>query len=385
MIGKSPAGQANTRPAPASLDVLIVDDSAVVRQTLKSIVESDPAFKVTTACDPYEAVEVLKNLVPAVILLDVEMPRMDGLTFLRKLMRQHPLPVVMCTSIADRALSALEIGAMEVIAKPDWRDPSKMSLWSANLLESVRNAARAGQLRQNRKTETPNTAAVAAATTTTAKPDGRLSADSILTKMPYTNRGVTTEKVIALGVSTGGVQALHQLLAGFPADSPGIVIVQHMPADFTGAFAARLNSDPKVAMEVHECRNQEFVRPGQVLVIPGNLHGVVRRSGPGFRVELVDGPPVNRHKPSVDVLFRSVAQAAGPYGAAAILTGMGDDGAEGLLEMRQAGALTIAQDEATSTVFGMPREAIKRGAAKIVLPLDRIASALHPAGGQWPV
>lgn len=375
MIGKNAAGhQVLSRPGPATMDVLVVDDSAVVRQTLKAIVESDPSFKVTTAGDPYEAVEVLKKLVPSVILLDVEMPRMDGLTFLRKLMRQHPLPVVMCTSIADRALSALEIGAMEVIAKPDWRDPSKMSLWSANLLESVRNAARAGQLRQTRKEEPP---------ATTVKPDGRLSADSVLAKMPYADRGVTTERVIALGVSTGGVQALHQLLAGFPADSPGIVIVQHMPADFTPAFAQRLNNDPKVAMEVHECRNKEMVRPGQVLIIPGDVHGVVRRSGPGFRVELVDGPPVNRHKPSVDVLFRSVAQAAGPHGAGAILTGMGDDGAEGLLEMRQAGALTIAQDEATSTVFGMPREAIKRGAAKIVLPLDRIASALHPNGGQW--
>ncbi len=373
MIGKSAAGPAVSRPGPATMDVLIVDDSAVVRQTLKAIVESDPRFKVTTAGDPYEAVEVLKKLVPAVMLLDVEMPRMDGLTFLRKLMRQHPMPVVMCTSIADRALSALEIGAMEVIAKPDWRDPSKMSSWSANLLESVRNAAKAGQLRQTRKEEPQ----------TTVKPDGRLSADIILPKQPYANRGVTTEKVIAIGVSTGGVQALHQLLAGFPLETPGLVIVQHMPADFTPAFAARLNNDPKIRMEVHVCRHLEQVRPGQILIVPGDIHSVVRRSGPGFRVDLVDGQPVNRHKPSVDVLFRSVAQAAGPYGAAAILTGMGDDGAEGLLEIRQAGGLTIAQDEATSTVFGMPREAIKRGAAKLVLPLDRISSALHPNGGQW--
>jgi two-component system chemotaxis response regulator CheB len=356
------------------MDVLIVDDSAVVRQTLKSIVESDGSFKVTTATDPYDAVEVLKKLVPAVILLDVEMPRMDGLTFLRKLMRQHPLPVVMCTSIADRALSALEIGAMEVIAKPDWRDPSKMSVWSANLLESVRNAARAGLIRQKVKVEPkPPTA------------EGRLTSDSILPRQPFNARGQLTDKVIALGVSTGGVQAIHQLLAGFPADTPGVVVVQHMPAEFTGAFAARLNNDPKIAMEVAECKNLEVVKPGRVLVVPGNIHGVLRRNGGGFRVELVDGPPVNRHKPSVDVLFRSVAQVAGPHAAGAILTGMGDDGAEGLLEMRQAGSLTIAQDEATSTVFGMPREAIKRGAARIVLPLDRIASALHPNGGQWNV
>jgi two-component system, chemotaxis family, protein-glutamate methylesterase/glutaminase len=374
MAGKSNIGQPLTKPAQSRLDVLIVDDSAVVRQTLRSIVESDPRFAVTTASDPYEAVEVLKKLVPAVILLDVEMPRMDGLTFLRKLMRQHPLPVVMCTSIADRALSALEIGAMEVIAKPDWRDPSKLSVWSANLLESIRNAVRVGQMQQIKK-EAP---------TAIATPnDGRLTADTILPKQPYQARGPVTEKVIAVGVSTGGVQAVHQLLAGFPADSPGIVIVQHMPADFTGAFANRLNNDPKIQMQVHECRNNEIIKPGNVLIIPGNFHGVIKRSGTGFKVELIDGPPVNRHKPSVDVLFRSVAQAAGPHGAGAILTGMGDDGAMGLLEMREAGSLTIAQDQATSTVFGMPREAIRRGAARIVLPLDRIASALHPSGGQW--
>ena len=373
-VTRGSAGPSLPGAEPAVMEVLIVDDSAVVRQTLKSIVESDGTFKVTTATDPYDAVEVLKKLVPAVILLDVEMPRMDGLTFLRKLMRQHPLPVVMCTSIADRALSALEIGAMEVIAKPDWRDPSKMSVWSANLLESVRTAARAGLLSQKVKVEPKPPAA-----------DGRLSADSILPRQPFQARGTITEKVIALGVSTGGVQAIHQLLAGFPADTPGIVVVQHMPAEFTGAFAARLNADPKIAMEVTECKSLETVKPGRVLVVPGNVHGVLRRNGPGFRVELVEGPPVNRHKPSVDVLFRSVAQTAGPHAAGAILTGMGDDGAEGLLEMRQAGALTIAQDEATSTVFGMPREAIKRGAAKIVLPLDRIASALHPNGGQWNV
>lgn len=373
MIGKSDAGTAFSRPGSEKSDVLIVDDSAVVRQTLKAIVESDPQFKVTTAGDPYEAVEVLKRLVPSVILLDVEMPRMDGLTFLRKLMRQHPLPVVMCTSIADRALSALEIGAMEVIAKPDWRDPTKMASWSANLLESVRNAVKAGMLKRVRKDEPP----------TGIPSENRHSADSVISRKSFSGRNPITEKVIAIGVSTGGVQAVHQLLAGFPADSPGIVIVQHMPADFTGAFATRLNQDPKIKLSVSECRNQELVRNGHVLIIPGDIHGVVKRHGSGFRVDLVEGPPVNRHKPSVDVLFRSVAQAAGPHAAGAILTGMGDDGAMGLLEMREAGALTIAQDEATSTVFGMPREAIKRGAAKIVLPLDRIASALHPNGGQW--
>jgi two-component system chemotaxis response regulator CheB len=345
------------------LDVLVVDDSALVRQKLKSIIETDSRFRVVLAADPYEAVAVLSKSVPGVIVLDVEMPRMDGLTFLRKLMRQHPLPVVLCTAQAERAVTALEMGAIEVIAKPDWNDASRLSEWSQGLLESIRSAAGAGRLpfREDRP-----------ATGT----DPRHSADVILPKVPYSPRAGLSERLIVVGVSTGGVQALQQLLAGFPASTAGIVMVQHMPADFTRAFANRLGNDSRIEMEVSEARQHEPVRPGRALLIPGDVHGVIRRAGTGYRVELVDGPPVCRHRPSVDVLFRSAAQAAGPHGAGVIMTGMGDDGAAGLLEMREAGALTVAQNEATCIVFGMPREAIRRGAAKVIAPLDSIASTV---------
>jgi two-component system chemotaxis response regulator CheB len=353
---------------------MVVDDSAVVRQRLKAIVESDPQFRVILAADPYEAVAILSKTVPGVIVLDVEMPRMDGLTFLRKLMRQHPMPVVLCTAQAERAVTALEMGAIEVIAKPNWQDASRLSEWSQNLLESIRNAARAGRLpfRDDR----------------TSASDPRHTADVILPRMAYSPRGGPSERMIAVGVSTGGVQAIQQFLTGFPAYCPGLVIVQHMPADFTAAFAQRLNDDRKIEIEVAEARHHDPVRPGRAMVIPGDAHGIVRRTGSGYRVELVDGPPVCRHRPSVEVLFRSVAQAAGPFAAGIIMTGMGDDGANGLLEMREAGALTIAQNEATCVVFGMPREAIRRGAAKYVVPLDSIATTVmawhaNPDAGTW--
>ncbi|MGZ3356935.1 MAG: protein-glutamate methylesterase/protein-glutamine glutaminase [Isosphaeraceae bacterium] len=359
---------------PPAIEVMVVDDSAVFRQRLKSIIESDPHFRVVLAADPYEAVAILSKSVPGVIVLDVEMPRMDGLTFLRKLMRQHQMPVVLCTAQAERAVTALEMGAIEVIAKPNWQDTSRLSEWSRNLLESIRNAARAGRLpmRDDR----------------TASSDPRHTADVILPRMPYAPRGGTSERIIAVGVSTGGVQAIQQLLAGFPVECPGIVIVQHMPADFTSAFAQRLNGDTRIEIEVAEARHHDPIRPGRALIIPGDAHGLVRRSGSGYRVELVDGPPVCRHRPSVEVLFRSVAQAAGPFAAGVIMTGMGDDGAGGLLELREAGALTVAQNEATCVVFGMPREAIRRGAAKYVVPLDSIAITLmawyaNPDVGTW--
>ena len=356
--GQPPASSSPHAP----IDVMVVDDSAVVRQRLKSVIESDTRFRVILAADPYEAVALLSKSVPGVILLDVEMPRMDGLTFLRKLMRQHPLPVVLCTDQAERAVTALEMGAIEVIAKPDWRDPAKMAAWGQNLLESVRNAARAGRLPM--REDKPSGA------------DSRHSADVILPKLPFVARSGGSERIIAIGVSTGGVQAVQRLLAGFPADAPGLVVVQHMPSDFTGAFAARLNGDPNIAVDVAEAKHNDPIRPGRALVIPGDSHGLVRRTGAGYRVELVEGPPVCRHRPSVEVLFRSTAQAAGPHAAGVIMTGMGDDGAGGLLEMREAGSLTIAQNEATCVVFGMPREAIRRGAAKFVHPLDRIAAAI---------
>jgi two-component system chemotaxis response regulator CheB len=355
-----------SEPTPADpepLEVLVVDDSALVRQRLKAIIEADGQFRVVLAADPYEAVALLSKSVPGVIVLDVEMPRMDGLTFLRKLMRQHPMPVVLCTSQAERAVTALQMGAIEIIAKPDWNNANRLTDWSQNLVESIRNAARAGRLpfRDDRPSSST---------------DPRHSADVVLPKIAYSPRAGVNEKIIVGGVSTGGVQALQQLLAGFPATAPGIVIVQHMPAAFTPEFAKRLHNDSRIELEVGEARQHEPIRAGRALVIPGDFHGLVRRSGSGYRVELVEGPPVCRHRPSVEVLFRSAAQAAGPHAAGVIMTGMGDDGASGLLEMREAGALTIAQNEATCVVFGMPREAIRRGAAKFVTPLDKIAATI---------
>jgi two-component system, chemotaxis family, protein-glutamate methylesterase/glutaminase len=355
-----------SEPTPADaepLEVLVVDDSALVRQRLKSIIEADGQFRVVLAADPYEAVALLSKSVPGVIVLDVEMPRMDGLTFLRKLMRQHPMPVVLCTSQAERAVTALQMGAIEIIAKPDWNNANRLTDWSQNLVESIRNAARAGRLpfRDDRPSSST---------------DPRHSADVILPKVAYSPRAGVNEKIIVGGVSTGGVQALQQLLAGFPATAPGIVIVQHMPAAFTTEFAKRLDQDPRIEVEVAEARQHEPIKVGRALVIPGDFHGLIRRSGTGYRIELVEGPPVCRHRPSVEVLFRSTAQAAGPHAAGVIMTGMGDDGAIGLLEMREAGALTIAQNEATCVVFGMPREAIRRGAAKFVTPLDSIAPTI---------
>ncbi len=358
--GRITAGNPPIEPEP--IEVLVVDDSAVIRQRLKSIIESDSRFRVVLAADPYEAVERLKLSVPGVIVLDVEMPRMDGLTFLKKLMRQHPLPVVLCTTQAERAVTALEMGAMEVIPKPDWTRADRLPEWSQNLLESIRNAARAGHLPM--REDRPSTA------------DRRYTADAVLPRHGYSRHAGTSERIIVVGISTGGVQALHQLLPGFSAGSPGLVIVQHMPPEFIPAFAQRLDNDPEIKLEVAEARQHEPIRAGRALVIPGDKHGLIRRAGAGFRVELVDGPPVCRHRPSVEVLFRSAAQAAGPFAAGVIMTGMGDDGAVGLLEMRDAGALTIAQNEATCTVFGMPREAIRRGAAKSVMPLDAIAATI---------
>jgi two-component system, chemotaxis family, protein-glutamate methylesterase/glutaminase len=362
----TPGGRAhsgNLPVDPASIEVLVVDDSAVIRQRLRSIIESDSRFHVVVAADPYEAVERLKLSVPGVIVLDVEMPRMDGLTFLKKLMRQHPLPVVLCTTQAERAVTALEMGAIEVIPKPDWSQAGRLAEWSQNLLESIRNAARAGRLPM-REDRAPSAA------------DRRYTADAVLPHHAYARQAGPSERIIAIGISTGGVQALHRLLPGFSASGPGVVIVQHMPPEFISAFAQRLDNDPEIKLEVAEARQHEAVRPGRALIIPGDKHGLIRRAGAGYRVELVDGPPVCRHRPSVEVLFRSAAQAAGPFAAGAIMTGMGDDGAVGLLEMREAGALTIAQNEATCTVFGMPREAIRRGAAKAVVPLYAIAATI---------
>lgn len=339
--------------------VLVVDDSASVRQALVEILSSDPQIEVIgTAADPYAAAERLRREVPDVITLDVEMPRMDGLSFLEKLMRQHPIPVVICSSLTEAgsqtALAALDKGAVEVIAKPrhgsarDWREST------IHICDAVKSAARVRVRRGG-----------------PVKIAERLSADAVLP--PPTGHAMieTTDKVIAIGASTGGTEAVLEVLRGLPVDAPGVVVVQHMPERFTAQFAARL--DAQCQIRVAEARSGTSVLRGHALIAPGGKHLLLKRSGARYLVEVIDGPLVNRHRPAVDVLFRSTARYAGANAIGVILTGMGDDGARGMLELRQAGARTFAQDEASSVVFGMPHEAIQHGGVERVLPLDRIA------------
>jgi two-component system chemotaxis response regulator CheB len=343
--------------------VLIVDDSASVRQTLKQVLESDPEIEVMdTASDPYVAVEKIKKEVPSVITLDIEMPRMDGLTFLHKLMSQRPIPVVICSSLTERgseaALAALEAGAAEVITKPKLGTRDFLLESGIRICDAVKSAARA----RIRHRPSPILAAG-------LRP--KLSADSIIAKAPARQIFATTDKVIVVGASTGGTEALREFLVAMPLDAPGIAIVQHMPEKFTAAFAERL--DGLCRISVKEAKDGDPVLRGQALIAPGNHHMLLKRNGARYAVEVRDGPFVNRHRPSVDVLFRSAARYAGKNAVGIIMTGMGDDGARGMSEMKEAGALTIAQDEATSVVFGMPAEAIKLGCIDSILPLGRIA------------
>src|SRR5271165_3031987 len=342
--------------------VLIVDDSAVVRQTLNQILSADPAIEVIgTACDPFVAADRMQEQAPDVITLDIEMPRMDGLTFLQKIMSQHPIPVVICSSLAEEGaqstLKALEYGAVDIIAKP--RLGSKQFLEESRIIlcQAVKAAA-AAQLRLLRPSRV-------------VQP--KLTADAILSPATHA-MAETTEKVVVIGASTGGTEALKTLLEAFPADTPGIVIVQHMPELFTRAFANRL--DGLCAITVKEAESNDTVLRGRALIAPGNHHVLLKRSGARYYVDLKDGPLVSRHRPSVDVLFRSAARYAGRNSVGVILTGMGDDGARGMQEMKESGAVTIAQDEATCVVFGMPNEAIKRGAVDLVLPLPAIAGSI---------
>jgi two-component system, chemotaxis family, protein-glutamate methylesterase/glutaminase len=342
--------------------VLIVDDSAVVRQTLSEVLSSDPMIEVIgTASDPIVATERIAERLPDVITLDIEMPRMDGLTFLQKIMSQHPIPVVICSSLAEEgaesALKALEYGAVDVIAKPKLGSKQFIEDSRVTLCEAVKAAAavKVSVLRTSRVVEP------------------KLTADAILS--PGTcAMAKTTEKVVAIGASTGGTEALKTLLEVLPADCPGIVIVQHMPELFTRAFASRL--DGLCQITVKEAESNDTILRGRALIAPGNHHMLLKRSGARYYVEIKDGPLVSRHRPSVDVLFRSAARYAGQNAVGVILTGMGDDGAAGMLEMKQAGAVTIAQDEATCVVFGMPNEAIKRAAVDKVLPLPSVAGAI---------
>ena len=340
----------------AKIKVLIVDDSAVVRQILREILSRDPAIEVVgVATDPVAAHDKILRLQPDVLTLDVEMPRMDGLTFLEKLMRSHPMPVVMISSLTERGcettLRALELGALDFVSKPKVDVADGTVLLAGEILEKVKAAAHAKIIGVRKK----------------------LSASAI---RPLVSNALikSTHQVIAIGASTGGTEALREMLEPLPADSPGIVIVQHMPEKFTRSFADRLNSLCRI--RVKEAEDGDRILPGHALIAPGNFHMEVLRSGAEYRVRVYSGEPVNRHRPSVDVLFHSCARYLGSNVVGVILTGMGADGARGMLEMKQAASFTIAQDESTSVVFGMPREAILLNAVDQVLPLDQIPAAL---------
>jgi len=351
----------------AKIRVLIVDDSAVVRQALSDVLASDPEISVMgTASDPFVAAEKIRLEVPDVITLDVEMPRMDGLTFLRKIMTQHPMPVVICSSLTEEGaattLRALELGAVDIVLKPRLGARQFLEENRIRLVDAVKAAAGA-------RVRPPRPAA--------AQPAPKLTADAVLRRAPADGLIHTTEKVVVVGASTGGTEAIRELLQALPPGAPGLVIVQHMPERFTQAFAQRLDGICRIS--VREARHNDSVIPGQALIAPGNRHTLLKRSGARYFVEVKDGPLVCRHRPSVDVLFRSAARYAGQNTVGVIMTGMGDDGAQGLLELRETGALTIAQDEATCVVFGMPKEAIRKNAVERVLPLQAIPAAIEAA------
>lgn len=347
------------------IQVLIVDDSAIVRNTLAEVINADPRMAVmATAQDPFIAADRIGRQVPDVITLDLEMPRMDGLTFLEKVMTQHPIPVVICSSLTEKgsrsALKAMELGAVEIIAKPKMGTRTFIEESRVRICDTVYAAAKA---RLNRISPP-------------RKIEPKLTADAVIAKPAAASRAMvrTTEKVVSVGASTGGTEALRVFLEMLPGDSPGIVIVQHMPENFTRTFAERLNATCQVT--VKEAENDDTVMRGRALIAPGNRHTLLKRSGARYYVEVKDGPLVSRHRPSVDVLFRSTARYAGANAVGVIMTGMGDDGAQGMLEMKDAGAYTIAQDEASCVVFGMPKEAIKKGGVDKVISLEGIAGTV---------
>jgi two-component system chemotaxis response regulator CheB len=350
-----------------AIKLLIVDDSALVRRLLSEMLGRDREIEVVgTAADPYLARERIKQLNPDVITLDVEMPRMDGITFLENLMRLRPMPVVMVSSLtqqgADVTLRALELGAVDFVAKPKIDVAGSLVDYADELIAKVKMAAGA---RVNPRSSAPRTP---------MQVDPRRSADAVLPVSTGKRVLRTTDRIIAIGASTGGTEAIRELLEVMPPDAPAIVISQHIPAAFSKPFAERMNRCS--AMSVCEAQDGQYILPGHVYIAPGDQHLLVERDGARYRCKLSNGPHVNRHRPSVDVMFRSVAQNVGPNATGVILTGMGDDGARGLKEMLEAGAPTVAQDEATSVVWGMPGAAVKMGAAQHVLPLQRIAAEM---------
>jgi two-component system, chemotaxis family, protein-glutamate methylesterase/glutaminase len=348
-----------------TIKVLLVDDSAVVRQVLMGILDSEPDINVIgAASDPVFAMEKLSREWPDVIVLDVEMPRMDGITFLKKIMAEHPTPVVICSSLtekgAETTLQALAAGAVEIITKPKMGLKNFLQESAVQLVMAVRAAANAKVRHLNKPP------------INVAK---KITLDDMAPLVTTSSAMVqTTERIVAIGTSTGGTQALENVLVALPGVCPGLVIVQHMPEKFTASFADRLNKVSQI--EVREAKNNDRVIPGLALIAPGGKHMTLKRSGAYYHVEVIDGPMVNRHRPSVDVLFRSVAKFAGRNATGIIMTGMGDDGARGLKEMFDAGSMTYAQDEETCVVYGMPKEAIKLGGVKRVVPLQDIRLAI---------
>lgn len=351
--------------------VVIVDDSAVVRQVVTRAIEREPTIEViATAQDPIYALAKLTHQWPDVFIVDIEMPRMDGLTFLKKIMAERPTPVIICSSLAEKgtqvSIEAMATGAINIITKPKTDLKAFLEDASNDIVASIKAAARV------------NMHALQRVTTLKPRPTAqpKVRADAMLP--PASHQGVrmfgTTDKLVAIGTSTGGTQALEAVLTRLPLGCTGVVVVQHMPERFTAMFAERLNSICEI--EVREAKDGDRVIPGRAIIAPGGRHMLVKRSGAQYYVEVKDGPLVNRHKPSVDILFRSVAQAAGKNALGIIMTGMGDDGARGLLDMYASGAMTLAEDESTCVVYGMPKEAIKLGAVRKAVPLDQIANEI---------
>jgi two-component system chemotaxis response regulator CheB len=351
------------------IQVLIVDDSSLVRRTLTDVLSSDPELEVMGAAgDPFDAAAIMRHRAPDVIILDIQMPRMDGLTFLQRLMTQYPIPTIICSFLAAEnspaALSAIELGAIDVITKPNVSTKQFLEEAKIRICDAVKAAARSRVVGK-----------------ASVRPD-RLLLDMPAPDPAWTERAArvsvrpgVADKVIVVGASTGGIDAVSRLLQALPANAPGIAVVQHLPAGFTAAFAASLNRDCKIS--VREARTGDAIERGRALIAPGDHHMIMKRHGAQYQVEVHNGPLVNRHRPSVDVLFTSAAESVGPRALGVLLTGMGEDGSRGLLKLREAGAHTIAQDEATSVVYGMPAAAVRLGAAAEVLPLDSIAAALQ--------
>ena len=349
--------------------VLIVDDSAVIRKVLTDVLSSSKHIEVVgSALDPIIASDKINKLKPDVLTLDIEMPRMDGITFLQNLMKTKPMPVIMVSSFTDShaelTMKALSLGAFDFVLKPDLESAEKFETFADQLIEKVVGA---GNAKNRRKIEVR-------AESSEQGPNKKFSTDVILPRTVSARQKADSGSVIAIGASTGGTEVIAKIISSLPEDVPGIVITQHMPEKFTKSFADRLNSISRV--EVKEAENKDKLIRGRVLIAPGGKHMLLRNNSSGYSVEINDGPPVNRHRPSVDVLFRSFAQAASGGSLGIILTGMGDDGARGLLEIKEAGITTIAQDEASSIIFGMPAEAIKLGAADMVKNIEGITAEI---------